>query len=96
MIVTMMMVKINNGEDGDDDDTIAMMVMKIERMVKIVLRPRRSLNENGVKELVINEALAVIYPDWWVMMAMVTKWWVVTESVWQWHSPSLLTSTEMQ
>jgi hypothetical protein len=76
--------------------TPAMMVMKIERMVKIVLRPRRSLNENGVKELVINEALAVIYPDWWVMMAMVTKWWVVTESVWQWHSPSLLTSTEMQ
>jgi hypothetical protein len=65
-------------------------------MVKIVLRPRRSLNENDVKELMINEAVAVIYPNRWVMMAMVMKWWVVTESVWQWHSPSLLTSTEIQ
>jgi hypothetical protein len=74
MIVTMM-VKM----------TLAMMEMKIETTVMIVVRPTRSLNENDVKELMINEAVAVIYPDRWVMMAMVMKWWVVTESVWQWH-----------
>ena len=63
MIVTMMMVKMTMVMMMVKM-TLAMMVMKIERTVKIVLRPRRSLNENDVKELVINEALAVIYPDW--------------------------------